>query len=73
MEKSADFSNLPFHKKGRNGKLHLAAVAQLLGSIQKIQVAKRKGFLCYADLETLSVIASQCQLPREGELYKWVR
>ena len=26
MEKSADFSNLPFHKKGRNGKRHLAAV-----------------------------------------------
>ncbi|MDD7153094.1 MAG: hypothetical protein PUH69_07760 [Faecalibacterium prausnitzii] len=26
MEKSADFSNLPFHKKGRNGKQHLAAV-----------------------------------------------
>ena len=46
---------------------------KLLGSIQKIQVAKRKDFLCYADLETLSVIASQCQLPREGELYKWVR
>ncbi len=26
MEKSADFSNLPFHKKGCNGKRHLAAV-----------------------------------------------
>ena len=26
MEKSADFSNLPFHKKGRNGKRYLAAV-----------------------------------------------
>ena len=26
MEKSPDFSNLPFHKKGRNGKRHLAAV-----------------------------------------------
>ena len=26
MEKSADFSNLPFHKKGRSGKRHLAAV-----------------------------------------------
>ena len=26
MEKSADFSNLPFHKKGRNGKRHLATV-----------------------------------------------
>ena len=46
---------------------------KLLGSIQKIQVAPLKDFLCSADLETLSVIASQCQLPREGELYKWVR
>ena len=26
MEKSADFSNLPFHKKGRSGKRNLAAV-----------------------------------------------
>jgi len=26
LEKSADFSNLPFHKKDRNGKQHLAAV-----------------------------------------------
>ena len=36
MEKSADFSNLPFHKKGRNGKRHLAAVGLQLSRSGKM-------------------------------------
>jgi len=36
LEKSADFSNLPFHKKGRNGKRHLAAVGLQLSRSGKM-------------------------------------